>query len=415
MAAAWVRRFSTVLRTPVRCGTVPPTATPTLRTRHLQNSFTGSHVKYFHSRSSVPPSVFTPSSRYGYRWLVAMATAGFTQGFLGFSFGKKEDKKEDPLISVFREAKEALLKQDFGKAEIRYHDALRVADEMLKLKKINMKTYVFAKTNIYDSLADMALGQGQLEKAERLYKETMKGCLQQGLAQDDNAIIELSLKLASVYAMLERDGEAEQGLLFCVKAQDAKLAASKADGDQVLVSDAVKEMSVLAKEEGGSVSAEEVKLGEEEMQRNTEALLGMALETYGRLLMGQRRLDESVEALERAAGIAEKVLGTEQSQYLVLVNDLATAHILLKNFDKATTILNKAIVTATKVQSSQLPVLYCNLGALFLRTARLSEAEAACAKGQELSRQHQHSMAASMSQKCLEKIAQLKASAKAKA
>ena len=100
---------------------------------------------------------------------------------------------------------------------------------MLKLKKITFKTYIFAKTNIYDSLADMALGMGQLEKAERLYKETMKGCLQQGLPQDDNAIIELSIKVASIYAMMDKRPEAEQGLLYCIKAQDAKLTADKAE------------------------------------------------------------------------------------------------------------------------------------------------------------------------------------------
>lgn len=56
-----------------------------------------------------------------------MATAGFSQGFLGFNFGKEEEKKGgDPLLRVYSEAKEAHAKQDFNKAEIRYHDALKV-------------------------------------------------------------------------------------------------------------------------------------------------------------------------------------------------------------------------------------------------------------------------------------------------
>jgi hypothetical protein len=33
-----------------------------------------------------------------------------------------------------------------------------------------MKTYIYARTNIFDSLADMALSQGELQKAEGLYK-----------------------------------------------------------------------------------------------------------------------------------------------------------------------------------------------------------------------------------------------------
>ena len=34
---------------------------------------------------------------------------------------------------------------------------------------------------MYDGLADIALQTGQIEAAERLYKETMKGCLSQVL------------------------------------------------------------------------------------------------------------------------------------------------------------------------------------------------------------------------------------------
>ena len=63
-----------------------------------------------------------------------MATAGFSQGFLGFSLGKKDEDKaarSDPLMRVYREAKEAHMKQDFGKAEIRYHDALKVIGDYL--------------------------------------------------------------------------------------------------------------------------------------------------------------------------------------------------------------------------------------------------------------------------------------------
>ena len=72
------------------------------------------------------------------------------------------------------------------------------------------------------------------------------------------------------------------------------------------------------------------------LSQDTEALLGMALETYGRLLLGDRRLSEAVPIFQRALTIAEKVLGREHDQSIVLMNDLATAHILLKEYPKAT-------------------------------------------------------------------------------
>lgn len=132
------------------------------------------------------------------------------------------------------------------------------------------------------------------------------------------------------------------------------------------------------------------------------------METYGRFLMGQHRLTEAVSVLERACLVAENVLGQEAEQYLILINDLATAHIFLKHFDVAASLLNKAISTARKIESPELPMLYCNLGAVFLRTSKMDDAQAACVKGRDLASKNKHSVALTMSQKCLDKINQLK-------
>ena len=180
--------------------------------------------------------------------------------------------------------------------------------------------------------------------------------------------------------------------------------------------DSLKEASAASEDRKLSASDISKDEGTEEQQeaekkRDTEALLGLALETYGRFLLGHRRLSEAVPVFERAVGIAEVVLKADNTQYIVLMNDLATAHILLKNFDKATDILNRAIASAVKVKSPQLPMLYCNLGAVFLRTSKLDEAETACLKGQELSSKGRHTPAFTMSQKCLEKIGQVRKAA----
>lgn len=387
----------------------------------LQKKLLVSQLKRFCSQK---PST-RRTSRCGHGWMLAGAGVGLTQAFLGFSFGKKDEKKEnDLLLRVFREAKEAHLTRDFGKAENRYHDALKVADELLKQKKIDMKTYIYARTNIFDSLADMALGLGQLEKAEGLYKETMKGCLQQGLPQDDNSIIELSIKLSSIYAMMDRQKEAEEGLLYCINAQDAKLTRKSEVADALPLPDSLKDVVTdteatqaaftnTSNNADVSNNAAIAKLDPAEMSKDTEALLGMALETYGRFLLGHRRLSESVPIFERALTSAAKVLGTEHEQYLVLMNDLATAHILLRQYDQATQILDSAIASGQKVKSGHLPVLYCNLGAVFLRRSRLAEAEAACQKGKELSSESKHKAGLSMAQKCLEKIHEVRKKASA--
>ncbi|KAK7459412.1 hypothetical protein BaRGS_00039007 [Batillaria attramentaria] len=386
------------------------TSLPAHYLQHVRNSsqqrLTWSQMRRMQAASS--NLVFSQIRPKFSRWRLALllGAGSVSYGFLGFSFGKKDEKEGDPLLRVFREAKEAQIKQDFNVAEIRYHDALKVAEEMLKLRKINQKTYIYAKTNIYDSLADMALGRGELEKAESLYKETMKCCLQQGLAQDDNALIELSIKVASIYAMQDRKAEAEKGLQYCINTQTAKIAADKSLQVEVTAATTKSGAKQQIKDDTG---ADPEDIDDDLKRQDTHALLGLALETYGRFLMGQRRLAEAVPILERACTTAEQVLGTERGQYLVLLNDLATAHILLKQFDVAIGILNRGISLGTKSNAPELPVLYCNLGAAYLRMSKLDEAEAACNKGRDLATKGHHSLAMKMSQNCLLKIGQVRA------
>ena len=51
----------------------------------------------------------------------------------------------------------------------------------------------------------------------------MKLCLASGRSTDDPAMVELSIKLASMYAMQSRDDEAETGFKFSVEATQKAL------------------------------------------------------------------------------------------------------------------------------------------------------------------------------------------------
>jgi hypothetical protein len=59
-------------------------------------------------------------------------------------------------------------------------------------------------------------------------------------------------------------------------------------------------------------------------------------------------------------------------------------------------------------QSDHLAVLYCNLGAVFLRMSRLKEAETACQRGKDLASSRQSKMGFSMAEKCLAKVKQVR-------
>ena len=51
----------------------------------------------------------------------------------------------------------------------------------------------------------------------------MKKCMEAGHKEDDESMIELSVKLASLYAQTDRDDEAELGFKFCVDTMNEKV------------------------------------------------------------------------------------------------------------------------------------------------------------------------------------------------
>ena len=70
-------------------------------------------------------------------------------------------------------------------------------------------------------------------KSERLFKDVMSRILANGsVEQDDNKIIEMSLKLSQVYAVWGDHEMAEAGFRFCVDTQERKVAAAGATVDE---------------------------------------------------------------------------------------------------------------------------------------------------------------------------------------
>ena len=109
----------------------------------------------------------------------------------------------------------------------------------------------------------------KLDEAEKLYKETVKGLLQQKKEKDDNAIIEISFKLATIFAMERRYGEAQEGYLFCINLLDKKLKT--VDRNTLRTDD--------PDDEDGNL--------------NTLALLGMCTSSYGKFLILRNKYDEA--------------------------------------------------------------------------------------------------------------------------
>ncbi|XP_026986930.1 tetratricopeptide repeat protein 19, mitochondrial isoform X3 [Sagmatias obliquidens] len=172
---------------------------------------------------------------------------------------------EAEIIQLLKRAKLCIMKDEPAEAELILHDALRLA-----YKSDNKK----AITYTYDL-------------AEKLFKATMSYLLGGGMQQEDNAIIEISVKLATIYAAQNRQELALAGYEFCISTLEEKIGREKELSEDTL-------------------SVEE--------KANTHLLLGMCLETYARYLLFSKQPSQAQRMYEKALQIAEEILGERHPQ-----------------------------------------------------------------------------------------------------
>ncbi len=177
----------------------------------------------------------------------------------------------------------------------------------------------------------------KLDEAEKLYKETIKGLLQQRKEKDDNAILEISLKLSKIFTLQGKYDDAKDGYLFCINLLENKLKGVDRNG--------IKERD--PEDESGDL--------------NTLALLGMSTTSYGRFLIIRQNYNEADDVLKEALTIAKVVFGEEDNQVAVLYNDLATVASHRNDQMLAKERAQTAIEVGEKIGSDDVPMFYCNL------------------------------------------------------
>lgn len=283
---------------------------------------------------------------------------------------KEKDVAEDRLKRLVYEARKAQKDGDVLKSEKFYHEALNLIKTRHQSKEITDDDLLQSRTYIFDCLANLAFSQREFNKAERLYKETIKGCVQAGMEHTGNVIIEISLKLANIYAIQNRSEEAVVGFEFCVDAQKKKSEETEYDKD-------------------------------------TEALLGMSLDSYGRYLLHLGNYEKAAKMLLDSYQIALKCLGENHRQTLVIMINLAVANIFQKDYKVAEDLLLKAVKVGTDIDAEELPALYCNLGAIYLARQQLTEAHDACMKAMELAKKYKDNFAVKKAKVCLDKVTTL--------
>lgn len=129
-------------------------------------------VKYIKSNSAInlicrqSPSIFNGN---------LSGNLLFSAGILSM-FSKDEETAEDKLINTIKRSILCIQRDEHQKAEQMLHLALRMAQDMQNKDGI---TYVF------DVMANLAMLQGEFEKAEKLFVTVMQRLLSEGYAQDD--------------------------------------------------------------------------------------------------------------------------------------------------------------------------------------------------------------------------------------
>ncbi|XP_058904447.1 tetratricopeptide repeat protein 19, mitochondrial isoform X1 [Kogia breviceps] len=246
---------------------------------------------------------------------------------------------EAEIIQLLKRAKLCIMKDEPAEAELILHDALRLA-----YKSDNEK----AVTYTYDAMANLAFIRGQLENAEKLFKATMSYLLGGGMQQEDNAIIEISLKLATIYAAQNRQDLAFAGYEFCISTLEEKIEREKELPEDTL-------------------SVEE--------KANTHLLLGMCLDAYARYLLLSKQPSQAQRMYERALQISEEILGERHPQTIVLLSDLATSLAAQGRSDEACARAQRASDLARQVEHPELHVLLSNLAAVLARREQYAQAE----------------------------------------
>ncbi|KAM9321754.1 tetratricopeptide repeat protein 19, mitochondrial isoform 2-T3 [Pholidichthys leucotaenia] len=185
----------------------------------------------------------------------------------------------------------------------------------------------------YSLMANLAYVQGQLDSAEKLFKACLSFMLTGGTPEEDNAVVEISLKLATIYAEQNKVDLADQGFRFCIETLETKLEQQQ--------------------QEGGEQTEEQ-----EVLRKDTRLLLGLCLDSRARYRASKLLLKQAEEDYKEALRICGEEQGEEHAQ---------------GRHDDALVLVRRAVDGGRSVGHPDLHVLLGNMAGVLLHTGRLEE------------------------------------------
>ena len=285
----------------------------------------------------------------------------------------QEKRKYQQMINhLYAKAREAMQRKKFVAADKIFHEALDFSKELLDEGKITQKDHLNHIAFLYAEMGNNSLMHRNQAGAEKLFKEGIASAIQLGMAPNDNAIIEMSLKIADIYAASGEDDLAVSGYRFCIQEQERKVKEN------------------------------------ENIDDNSKGLLGMSYWAYGRYLSNKGKFPQAKKAFTKSLEISKELLGEGDNRVLNLMGDLGNVMILMEDYDGAEALFKEGIKKGRKYDAEVLSALYCNLGALYLRWSRILEAETACKLALSHAEKQKDSLFKKMADNCLLRIQQIK-------
>lgn len=327
---------------------------------------------------------------------VKTTIVGTSLAFLGFSFKKEELSAHDQVRAIVSKGIVEKDNQNIKGASEAFHEALTKSTDFFKEEKISKEEYMNHRVFIYDLIANMALDNGDLKVAEEVFKETMRLALTLGMSETDNAMIEMSLKLAGIYLFTGRVEIGVQGLNYVIEEQEKKLKENS-NGS------ATKQEARKDIKESKEMDLAKLKEDEE----NTKVLLGKAYQNYGHYYLMKRDFKKAQELMQKALDISKTVMGESNESTFVLMNDLSTCLVMLQEYEKAELLLINGIQQSGKAKSVMQSAFLSNLGALYIRVSKYPEAKKACEKGLEVAERGKDEYLMRPCRNCLAKLAEI--------
>lgn len=295
------------------------------------------------------------------------STFGLTLGILGLFGGMTASDVEEETSKLTDEQKIskmspaelsiakgvlAMCNQEYGKANDLFHEALHLAQDSANLEQ---------ETLVLNLLAANYFEKGDYGHAEELFIDLIKRMIASDVDPTDPAILELSLKLASIYSRKHETHEkALKGFKFVIDSLLNSLHDLFSNIDDL-------DVDTLSEE-----------------RRNELALLGWSYDWFAKHLITANDYTGAADMLQQALRISTKVLGPLHDQTLILLNDVGTTLAMNNAAEQGKTYLRRAVEGAIESKSEELASFYVNLGLVNLKLNKFNEARRYCEYSIEL-------------------------------